>query len=135
MSKEIRNCKFGELDEVIRLTTSELDISYYEVRDLEDGAVADVYGIRIIVPGLKLSVREGYIRIYSFSRREEEDDWDWGPSVTLIYDETEEDPEEYSYVGDDEPREVVINKYLQSEGMTIEDLNNLDCIVEIELDT
>ena len=130
MSKETKNCKLGELDEVLEaLFEDGLDISYSEVHDPDDEeGLISIEGIRIVVSDLKLSARAGDYCRYD----EEEGQYMPDFSITLIYDEEEADPSKYLYWEQD-PYEVAIYNYVHSKGLTMEELNNLDCIVEIEL--
>ena len=123
-----RKCKLHEADDIIaELYDEGTEIECYEI-PYEEDMLIDTDGIRIVIPGLGLSLREGNVCVHD----DEEDIWTADFSITLVYEKNEKDPSKYLYWEQDGPAVTLFN-FLHEKGMSMDELENVDCEIEIEL--
>lgn len=109
----VRECKRNEVEEVLKRIHEEFEGEYDEIA-IEDKNFGDehriyVDDIRIVIPELGISVREGTFCNYD----EEEENYLTDFSITLIYDADEEDASNYLYWEQDGPA-VTIHNFLSA---------------------
>lgn len=125
MTKE---CTLNELDDVLQEVYESGEYDGYEVEaeDMDDSIIS-IEGIRIVIPELNASVRQGDVCVY------DEDEEYYCPdfSVTLIYEKDETDPQKYLYWESDGIM-VSLYNYFYGKNYTMDDFGNMNCIVEIE---
>ena len=104
-----------------------MEIDYYEI-PYEDDMLIDTDGIRVVIPDLELSLRQGAVYVYD----PDEDVYAADFSITLVYEEDEKDPEKYLYWEQD-GLAVTLYNFLREKEMTLDHLEGLDCQIEVEL--
>ncbi len=130
MDKDEKYCKLNGLEDFIcKIEEEELPLMYYEL-DVEDDeeAVIVTDGVRTIIPKLKLSVRTGDFCRYNTDEEYYMPDF----SITLIYDENEKDPAKYLYWEQDSVI-IALYNYLHKKNVRMEELEGLECIIDLEL--
>ncbi len=131
MSEDVIRCKLGELEDCIGgIMEKDPPVKNLEIKDPDyEDALIITEGIVVHVPELRLRIRTA-----DFCRYDEAEEL-YMPdfSMTLVYDEAEEDPGKYLMWSQDSPL-IVLFDYFCKRDVSMGYLENLECIVDLELE-
>lgn len=123
-----KECLLCELDEALESLYETVEYDMYEVELEEfDDSILAVTGIRILVPELKISLRQGDVCVLDPDEEEYIPDF----SVSIIYEQEETEPENYLYWEQD-GYQVTLFNYFHKDNVSMEALGELKCIIEID---
>ena len=128
IKKEKEDCFVENLDEVTAELCNACELVSYEITaDDAENEIISVDGIRVVIPALHVSMRQGEVCIYD----PEEERYMADYSVTILYEENETDPQRYLY-WEQNGFQVALFNFFRNDDFSMNELGELKCIVEIE---
>ena len=123
-----KECLLGEIDDALETLYETVEYDMYEVEINEfDNSVLAVTGIRILVPELKVSLRQGDVCVFDPDEEEYVPDF----SVSIVYEQDETDPKTFLYWEQD-GFQVTLFNFFHKDLISMDALSKMKCIIEID---